>query len=546
PTEPVTELCGKWMVGTVNPQCLYVYKRDAHSWRMKRGADADKLQAKLLPDLQSLHDGLLGRSNIVIWGVYPRFTSGHLRADGSFSLPKLKLFNLPLERYPELVLTRYSKEDIQCFCVYNDAQANIADILESKRQCEKELKLKPLPLVVYCHHTGSVQVCFDDELDSIHLAGNEHSLDDFTSSQSIDPNNFRAMLNLLPITLRAETLSSELTDPPDVMHKLQQAIKLVSDPDCYSSDRLMELKRSGLPIDQRFFHNLMVKSLPDILLNTEIVRHNMGFPEPATPTQQQKWEEEAYRLFQLLLQSGARPTKWGMRHIKCMKDCYDSVVPAGIFNCMVAAYAPFESLTLQHLKRLPLTGCSGNVVEFDRICRGISPQQRQTRLTEASLYVTSLLHPTLEHIQSHLLALFHYGASPNKDLLDRLKANLEWHYPRSNKVIRDFSPAEYIEWFEKLWEQRETYTFYQNWPKHVQMAHLEIDDLKKTLGLENSRDQTTPSAAETPTAFQFMVDAFSKPPVMPDHVGDNEKTILKVLQHYYRRPGPERVIQCLG
>ncbi|WP_257276191.1 hypothetical protein, partial [Endozoicomonas sp. SESOKO4] len=128
---------------------------------MKRGADADKLQAKLLPDLQSLHDGLLGRSNIVIWGVYPRFTSGHLRADGSFSLPKLKLFNLPLERYPELVLTRYSKEDIQCFCVYDDAQANIADILESKRQCEKELKLKPLPLVVYCHHTGSVQVCFD-------------------------------------------------------------------------------------------------------------------------------------------------------------------------------------------------------------------------------------------------------------------------------------------------------------------------------------------------------------------------------------------------
>ncbi|WP_257255463.1 hypothetical protein, partial [Endozoicomonas sp. SESOKO3] len=231
PTEPVTELCGKWMVGTVNPQCLYVYKRDAHSWRMKRGADADKLQAKLLPDLQSLHDGLLGRSNIVIWGVYPRFTSGHLQPDGTFSLPKLKFGSSTRLDYPELVLTGYSEKDIKCFCVYNDAQINIADILQDKRECEQVLALEPLPLVVYCHQTGSVQVYFDDELDSKHLARNEHSLNNFAFLEGIAPKHFRAVLNLLPMSLRAETLSSESTDSANVRHKLRQAIMLVSDPD---------------------------------------------------------------------------------------------------------------------------------------------------------------------------------------------------------------------------------------------------------------------------------------------------------------------------
>ena len=45
--------------------------------------------------------------------------------------------------------------------------------------------------------------------------------------------------------------------------------------------------------------------------------------------------------------------------------------------------------------------------------------------------------------------------------------------------------------------------------------------------------------------MQFIVEAFSEPPVLPN-AKDNEETILRILQHYYRRPGPERVIKCLG
>ncbi|WP_422408985.1 MULTISPECIES: hypothetical protein [unclassified Endozoicomonas] len=46
--------------------------------------------------------------------------------------------------------------------------------------------------------------------------------------------------------------------------------------------------------------------------------------------------------------------------------------------------------------------------------------------------------------------------------------------------------------------------------------------------------------SSTPSEYPFRV-----PPVLPNAM-DNEETILRILQHYHRRPGPERVIQCLG
>ncbi|WP_422467348.1 hypothetical protein [Endozoicomonas sp. ALC013] len=546
PVARVPDGFGKWMVGIVNPQCLYVYKHNAYT---EPDMDPDKLSIKLLPDLQSLHEKCLENANQAIWRVYPRFTSGHLRADGTFSLPGLVIRNnshaYNYLDYPELVLTNYSKEDIRCFFVYLDTQMNIADILQDKRHCEEVLELKqPLPMVIYCHRTGSVQVCFDDELDSKHLALNEHSLDDFAFSQGIDQENFRAMLNLLPMPLRTEALSWELTASPDVFHKLQQAIKLVSDPCCYSSGRLLELKQSGLPIHHRFFHNKQgyVTSLLEKLLITEMLRNDQPGQE-----QIREQEEEACRLLQLLLQSGSRMDQKVTSVFYCTLSKRESaVMRAGTMNYMVAAFAPFEFLSLEDLKWLPLIGYSGSVVEFDRICRGLSQQQRQSRLEE--LLCDYLGYPlNLDIFESHLLALFHYGASLNKDILARVKHNLDYWCHDGRKVIGNLSVAGFIQWFEGLWKQRNKHPFYLNWSEHVRQANLEIADLKQSLGLsDDACPLAAPVETKVPAALQFMVDAFSKPPVLPDNVGDNESTILKVLQHYYRRPGPERVIQSLG
>uniref|UniRef100_UPI0021497583 hypothetical protein n=1 Tax=Endozoicomonas sp. ONNA1 TaxID=2828740 RepID=UPI0021497583 len=545
PTEHVPQRYGKWMVGIIDPQCLYVYKRNARTRDLLEEPDStpEKLTVKLLPHLQSLLGRRLERGDQVIWRVYPlRFTSGHLQPDGTFSLPKLKFGSSTRLDYPELVLTGYSEKDIKCFCVYNDAQINIADILQDKRECEQVLELEPLPLVVYCHQTGSVQVYFDDELDSKHLARNEHSLNNFAFLEGIAPKHFRAVLNLLPMSLRAETLSSESTDSANVRHKLRQAITLVSDPDHYSYEKLLELKQSGLPIHQRFFHEGTARTLLDMLLTSEELRKKQ--PEHG---QTQEHEEEAYRILKLLLHSGARLDFRSAMIFNSMLDGSELKVSAEVMNYMVAAFAPFDFLNTNHLRKFPLTSCPGNVVEFDRVCQDLRRDKGQIqKYMEAALLDVLFHDQNLDMIKSRLLALFHYGTHMDKEVLHRLKVDLNRYYRDGKKVINNFSVADYIQWVEKLWTQRETNPFYQNWPEHVRQAQEDIRDLKKSLGpLDDSGASTTPLAARKPV-LQLVVDAFSKAPVMPDNAGDNEKTILKVLQHYYRRPGPERVIRSLG
>ncbi|WOG29131.1 hypothetical protein [Endozoicomonas sp. 8E] len=545
PTERVPEWFGKWMVGIVDPQCLYVYKYNAGTKRLmtESGLTPEKLEIKLLPHLRSLLDRRLERGNQVFWQVYPAsFTSGHLRTNGTFSLPKLKPGHFPFSGdFPELVLTHYNKEDIKCICVYKDAQINISDILRDKRECEDALKLKPLPLVVYCQHTGSVQVYFDDELNNSRLTMNERSLDNFAFSQGIAPEHFKAVLNLLPMSLRAEALSSELTISADFRHKLQQAIKLVKNPSSYSYEKLLELKQSGLPIHQHFFHKGVRQSLLEMLVSSEIRRHAWSEHE-----QTKKQEEEACRLLRLLLQSGAR-LRGDISKRACMKTFMEPIMPAGVLNYMVAVSAPLDYLTLKHLSRIPLTDCPGGIVEFDRICQRLSQRQLQSSLEKMLHYPHDYNPPTLDNVQCQLLALFRYGAVLKKASIDHFKSHVPGRYHEGErKIIDDFSLQDYIKWLKKLWHQRKKHPFYQNWPEHVWRAQQDIADLKQSLDQDDSGASATALAAKAPAALQFMVDAFSKSPVMPDYVGDNEKTILKVLQHYYRRPGPERVVQSLG
>ncbi|WP_422135097.1 hypothetical protein [Endozoicomonas sp. ALD040] len=538
PTQRVSENHGEWMVGIVDPQCLYVYKRNAWTSKLlEPGFTPEGLQVKLLPDLQSALDRRFERGEQVIWRVYPRFTSGHLQADGTFTLPKFKPGKCTRSKdFPELVLTHYRREDIKCFCVYNDAQKNISDILRDKRECEEELELDPLPLVVYCHRTGSVQVYFEDELDNMLLAENERSLKDFAIFHKLFPDTFRALLNLLPMSLRAKTLGSKLTFSPGLKDKLEQAIELLTDPCSYSYEKLLELKQSGLPIHKHFIYGGEYVSLLDLLLLTEMGRN--GEPEHE---QTREHEKEACRLLQLLLQSGAR-LESAIPYIKSMKDCTSQVIPASAMNYIVAAFDPFDFLTLKHLERIPLIGCPGNVVEFNRICQGLSQEQIQQRMIK--VLDVSFEPPPLDMIKSHLLALFHYGACLDEVNLDSLVVFLDYYCHRTKKIADNFTVADFIPWVKKLWDERNTYPLFRNWPEHLEQAEKEIKDLKKSLNLNDS-GPSGPLADEPPSALKFIEDAFSTAPVLPDLVGDNEKTILKVLQHYYRRPGPERVIKSL-
>ncbi|MBO9484199.1 hypothetical protein [Salinisphaera sp. G21_0] len=539
----------KWVVGIVDPDCLYVYKKEADTWRLEQGVAADKLGVKLLPDLPSLAEKDEEIQQRAWWDVYPRSTpdtSGHLGPNGKFSLPKPKPykynapksvstnFNDPVPR-SEIVVTPCGTANIKCFFVERDTARNISDILRQKRRCEQALGL-PLPLVVFCRHTGSVEVCYDDELASEHLTIIEDSLDVFASSRRIPSGEIRRRMNLLPMPLQAQALSSGLSIPPDDQPKWQQAIQLVSHPCDDNYRELLALKASGLSIHRCFFHEGNITSLLDMLLTSESLRYTEAHDRVT-----EFRVDKVAPLLRLLLKIGAIPTALSWSLIRQMGEQNQLLMPPDLFNYMLAAFAPFKFLTLKNLWNIPLTSvtrCSGSIIEFDRICQDFNDQQRQHCLKEELSRNRLLQRPTLDTLQSHLLALFHYGAVPDEEVMDTVKRDLTY-FDDNTRLIDNLSVPGFIEWVGDLWMNREAHTLFQNWPAHVEEARQQLAKLKQSLDLP-----VDPFASVTPV-LQFMVDAFSKPPVLPENVGDNEDTIFKVLQHYYRRPGPERVIASL-
>ena len=142
----------------------------------------------------------------------------------------------------------------------------------------------------------------------------------------------------------------------------------------------------------------------------------------------------------------------------------------------------------------------------------------------------------------HLLTLFYYGAVPNKQIFDAVRQKISV-YPGKGigRALGNYSTDDYIEWVQKLYRRRKKDPFYQSWPAQVEEAKQAIAQLRASLNLQT---EPTLSPANDQSELQFVMDAFSKPPVLAN-AQDNEETILKILQHYYRRPGPERVLRNL-
>ncbi|WP_257265942.1 hypothetical protein [Endozoicomonas sp. ONNA2] len=157
---------------------------------------------------------------------------------------------------------------------------------------------------------------------------------------------------------------------------MQQAIELVINPCLYSYAKLLELKQSGLTIQKRFMYAGNYEILLDLLLYSEMIRNNQPEHE-----QIREHEKEACRLLRLLLQSGAT-LESTIPFTKDMDGDLYPVMPASAMNYIVAAFGPFDFLTLKHLESIPLIGCPGNVVEFNQICQGLSPEQIQQRMTK--------------------------------------------------------------------------------------------------------------------------------------------------------------------
>ena len=533
----------KNVLGILNPQVLAVYKANAATCSLiDPGKSLDELAIKCLSDIHQIQKKVREEAEQK-WDVYSGFTSGHLQPDGTFTLPKLKGHDKcgakALIPYPELLTTGYDQTQIKCYCITKKgAMRNVTDILKEKHALENTLGIDPLPVMVYCQRSGSVEVYFDEELEGNQLKYNEPRLDELAMFYDIQPQVFRGMLNMLPMPLKAESLNKITLDAkPFITGASNDLIEMVTNPSTYNPERLQLIKDGGFSLNKYFFFKGEYTTLIDLFIKYQRIQfdgehYNLGKKVKSAANDSDS-KRKAGLLFHDLIQSGITNIETNSLRL--------GATPSYLCNYLAATIAPEYTTDFQDFMIHPID-FPAIKVEIDRTCRKYHKELDD--FLDCALQRPFYYETRFIFFKCHLLTLFYYGAAPNKQMFDATRKIITTF---SGKKIRSalgsYSIDDYIKWVQKLYRRRKKDSFYQSWPAQVERAKQEIAQLKTYLTLR-AEPTLSPKIAHDQSELQFVKDAFSKPPVLVN-AQDNEETILKILQHYYRRPGPERVLRNL-
>ncbi len=541
-------------VGIINPGTLAVYKKNAGTSRLQNNAlKPDELPVKCLPDHNSLREKMKERATRLCT-VYKQSSSGQLRRKGTFKPPEFKeKDNENLTCYPEWLTTGYIKSQIKCYLTVKEGTDNsITEHLQDKHQLEEVFGIDSLPWMVYSQQSGSAEVYFEDELSTDHLALNEARLGNFALSHNISEDAFRGMLNLLPMPLKAKTINQHHL--PTLQHPFQDIITLAESPD-FSRENLRELigriwklLERDAPVQRKFFYRGEYQTILDLLIQSaEILWYRNDYKLSDDHDERQDLRETAYeedRVFQLasdLVRRGVLSIGW-KTGLNVLGQLY-SIRLCCHFEALGIPYKGHLWSTMSFLIGHRSFNHPVVMLQFHKRCQSFNAAQLQ------EVFIVTLREPfqryyCYKHFKDNLLALFYYGVPDDQTLGAVRKSIANTNAQSIKKSLGTLCADDYIHWVKELWERRDQEPFYQHWPENIKKGQQQIVELQKSLGLTGCQSPQTASLTQ-PTELQFIVDAFSQPPVLPN-ARDNEETILRILQHYYRRPGPERVIKCLG
>ncbi len=537
-------------VGIINPGTLAAYKKNAETCALDDNAlKPDELRVKCLPDHRSLKRKLEEQANSSDQ-KYQKTTSGHLKKNGTFKPPEFREKNCEkLKRHSEWLTTGYIKSQIKCFLsVKEDIDKSITDHLQDKHQLEEVFGIESLPWMVYSQQSGSAEVYFEDEFSGHLLAHNEARLSDFAFSHNISEETFKRVLNFLPMPLKAKTLNQHRL--PTIQHPFQDIIKLVADPDFSHQhlreliERIWKLIDQDVPVQRKFLYqgesqtilDLLIISVTKLWRNTDVSSSTENDNKGARGITNE--EDIIFQLSTELTRRGVPVIEKNgrvlLREFRSIKMC--RYLKALGLSCKDIEF--WDLMIHPSLFHNPAV-----MLEFHQRCQ----RHNAAQLQEAFSFI--LQKPFFgyfpyKRLKNYLLALFHF-CEPNEQIFNLLRDTIADTIAEGiERSLGTLCADDYIHWVKKLWERRDQEPFYQQWPENIKKGELEIVELQKSLGLTGCQSPQTASLTQ-PTELQFIVDAFSQPPVLPN-ARDNEETILRIFQHYYRRPGPERVIKCLG
>ena len=545
-------------VGIINPDTLATYKQNAKTHELNNNAlKPDELPVKCLPDHISLKRKLQEQANSID-RKYQKTTSGHLRKDGTFKPPEFREKDCEeLKRHSEWLTTGYIKSQIKCFLsVKEDIKKSITDHLQDKHQLEEVFGIQSLPWMVFSQQSGSAEVYFEDEFSSHLLAHNEAQLSSFALAHNISEETFKRVLNLLPMPLKAETLNQQRL--PTLQHPFQDIIKLAATPD-FSHRHLRELivqiwelidqnaSVQSASIQKKFLYQGEFQTILDLLIQS--VTKLWCIFNDSSSTKNNKGARgitnEEDIIFQLATDLTRRGVSVSENSSKKLLREFCSTRMCCYLKALGLSYKEYDSVNDLWFLMIPPISFSHPAVmlEFHQRCQRLNAAELQEVLQSVLQRPFTGHHP-YKQFKNYLLALFHY-CDPNEQTFISVREKIANTTATGiKKSLETLCADDYIHWVKELWEHRDQEPFYQDWPENIKKGEQEIVELQESLGLTGCQSPQ-PVSLTQPTELQFIVDAFSQPPVLPN-ARDNEQTILRILQHYYRRPGPERVIKCLG
>ncbi|WP_422448672.1 hypothetical protein [Endozoicomonas sp. ALB091] len=539
-------------VGLIKPGTLAAYKKNAITSFLENNAvKPDELSAKCLPDHSSLQKKMEERAKRICT-VYQGSSSGKLRWNGTFKPPEFREKDYEkLTCHSEWLTTGYKKSQIKCFLTAKeDLGKDITDHLQDKHQLEETFGIDPLPWLVYSQQSGSAEVYFEDEVSGHLSALHKARLTNFSISHIIAEETFRQVLNFLPMPLRAKTLNQQHL--PAMQYPCQDIIKLVTNPDFNHQhlreliDQIWKLIDQDFPVEKTFLYKGKWQTVLDLLIQSATTlwlqdhHRSMSLYYNQQEHRGERADEEDV-FFQLSTELARRGVSFDEKNGKHLLREFYSIRLCCRLKALGLSYKGGDLGYL--ITDVPFFNDPAVMLEFHQRCQRLSSAELQEVFDYVLRRPFQGYHP-YDQLKNYLLALFRFG-EPDEQIFSAVREKIaDTGADGIEQSLGTLCADDYIHWAKELRERRDQEPFYQQWPENIKKGQQQIDELRKSFGLTGSQS-AQPASLMQPAALQFIVDAFSQPPVLPN-AKDNEETILRILQHYYRRPGPERVIQCLG
>ena len=533
-------------IGIINTDTLFSFKCNAATFILEGDNTVlEKCRQKNIPNSKYLLEKQYELANRR-WEVYQISTSGHLKADGSFSLPKFKQkieidYTLP---HTEEVISNYTRKNIKLYCISENNSEYIMDLFSKIRQLEQKLGIKEkLAIGVFSERKGSLSIIFEEDVNLAILQRNENII---KYCEAVFNSNFRNILAaVIPLSSKIKILSNEnLTyfDESNLKNLQEQVIlnnkldKLIEKYEDYEVKDLEDLIKQGANI-----HSSVGKPFADKLYTTYIEQGNVFKKEP-----------HFVEMLEYLLVNNGDFLFDNINYF--IGDGYHRYLER-FFNLFIAAYSVLDNVSSKaNIEQYDIIYMLFHVDKYkqnflallDEILRKQSIEDLKNLVISRINFLTINCVPgcngySEKKYTRFFMILFHYGITP-KEIIEIKQGivdiNAILHDNKSVDVILD----EYI----ALWESREQNSIYNSWPEQVQQAQQQIQPIKDRLLAKSNKTATNKNSTDNNQIIEdVLLGIFSNKLTFQQEINSNDEIITAILDHYYRRPGINQIRETI-